>query len=84
MGFLECDVKGCKKSKLRKHTHMLGELRGAADYALIEQYRWYAEMTGQPLSIPGGSSADMKRYMSSKVKENDKLAKQFRKNLKKK
>lgn len=84
MGLFPCGINGCKKSKLTRHTHMIGEMRNIADRALIEQYRIYAEMTGQPMSIPGGSAADMKHYMSSKVKENDKKAKKFREELRKK
>lgn len=78
---LQCGINGCKTSKLKRHTHMLGEMRGVATSQLIEQYRWYAEMTGQPLQIPGGSAEDMNRYMTSKVKKNSKLAKEFRKKL---
>lgn len=81
---LQCGIDGCKTSKLKRHTHTFGELRGVATDALIEQYRWYAQMTGQPMNIPGGSASDMKNYMTAKVKNNDKLAKKFRQNLKKK
>lgn len=76
-----CDVPGCNKSKLRKHTHFLGEMRNFGDQARIEQYRWYAEMTGQPMHIPGGSSEDMSHYMSNRVKQNSKIAKEFRKKV---
>jgi hypothetical protein len=85
MGLLpfKCGIDGCKKSKLQKHTHVIGEFRNYNDRALIESYRVWAQMRGEPMSIPGGSSDDMAHYMTSKMKMNRKEARKFRENLEK-
>lgn len=84
MGMFRCAVEGCKKTKFQKHTHTLGSLsRSEADRRLIEDYRIHAEMTGMPANIPGGSASDMNHYMTQRLKEGSKQAKNFRKNLKK-
>lgn len=83
MGLLpfKCGVDGCKKSKLQRHTHFIGELRGAADNNVVEAYRVFAQMRGEPMSIPGGMPEDMNRYMTQKMKINKREAKKFRKQL---
>ena len=83
MGILpfKCGIDGCKKSKLQKHTHQFGEMRNFGDRQLIEQYRIFAEMRGESVQIPGGSSQDMQQYMRTRVKEGSKQAAEFRKQV---
>lgn len=79
----KCGINGCKKSKLRKHTHTFGELRGEVDMKILEDYRVYCQMRGEPFSVPGGMPTDMNQYMSKRLKDGAKEAKNFRKGLKK-
>jgi hypothetical protein len=81
MGILpfKCGIDGCKKSKLQKHTHTVGDL--GLSRSTIEQYRVFAQMRGEALSIPGGSADDMAHYMTNQVRENSKEAKKFREKL---
>lgn len=77
----KCGIDGCKKSKLQKHVHTSGELRNFSDRELIESYRIWAQMRGEPFSMPGGSKDDMSHYMTSKMKMNLREARKFRKDL---
>lgn len=88
-----CGIDGCKKSKLRKHTHFLGDLsRSGADQALIAQLNEFARMRGESVQIPGGTVQDMNMFLKNRVtqekkakakadKENLKKAKEFRDKL---
>jgi hypothetical protein len=81
MGILpfKCGIGGCKKSKLQRHDHVVGDLGLSRE--TIEEYRVFAQMRKESMSIPGGSAADMAHYMTNQVKENSKEAKKFREKL---
>lgn len=78
----KCGINGCKKGKLRPHTHFIGAggISGV-DRNLVARYREYAEMRGEPCSVPGGDANDMKVYMTDRLKDGAKEAKEFRKRI---
>ncbi len=78
---LQCGIDGCTTSKLKRHTHTYGDLRNFGDRALIEQYRVFAQMRGEPIAIPGGSADDMSHYLRNQVKQGNKEAAEFRKRI---
>jgi hypothetical protein len=81
MGILpfKCGFGGCKKSKLQRHTHVVGDLGLSRE--TIEQYRIFAQSRNEAFTIPGGSGDEMAHYMTSQVKQNSKEAKKFREQL---
>ncbi len=79
-----CDMPGCKKSKLRKHTHFIGDIsRSGADRDLIARYAEMEKITGKKVPIPGGDVSDFNMFMAKRLKDGAKEAARFRKNLKK-
>jgi hypothetical protein len=85
MGLLpfKCGINGCKKSKLQKHVHTSGDLsRSELDRRLVADYVAFAQMRGEPISIPGGSKDDMNMFMKKRLSDGAKQAKKFRRGLK--
>ena len=78
-----CAVPGCKKSKLNKHTHFIGDIsRTGADTRMIADMIAFAQMRGEPVpQIPGGSKDDMNLFLKGQVKQGNKEAKEFRKRV---
>lgn len=83
MAMFPCDFPGCDKSRLKKHTHFIGDMgkssREIADYVA------FAQMRGESVQIPGGSADDMAIFMTARVtkgrKLNAKEAEAYRKKL---
>ena len=81
----QCGINGCKKGKLRPHTHIMGDIsRSGADKNLIARYAEFAQMRGESVSIPGGSVDDMNMFMRKRLKDGEREAKKFRQELRKK
>ena len=81
----KCGIDGCKKGKLRPHTHVIGDIsRSGADRQLIAKYAEFAKMRGESVAIPGGSADDMNMFMKKRLKDGEKEAKKFREELRKK
>jgi multidrug efflux pump subunit AcrB len=80
---IKCDICG----KIRKHTHILGDLsRTQAEQRYIQDAIAFAQMRGESVSqytIAGGSMSDINNTLRAKVKEEDKKAKEFRQKVSK-